>query len=108
MINCEKVTCKLFAPDMNSFGIDLKAWDFQSGKDNKEPAYIDILRKFYNVSKCDDDYKKEDLIQHDPQFRNIIWNRCKGQLKNAKYSLAIALENSGGNILSPTVIINTY
>lgn len=93
----------MFAPDMKSLGHDLKAWDFQTGNDTQEPAYIDVLRKFYNVDKCDDDFTKEDLIKHDSRTQDVIWKRCNGQLKNVKYSFAVALENTGGNILGPTV-----
>lgn len=74
------------------------------GKDTQEPAYIDVLRKFYNINKCDDDFRKEDLINHDSRARDIIWKRFGGKLKNVKYSFAVALEDTGGQILAPTVI----
>lgn len=92
----------MFSPDQKSSGHDLKAWDFQAGYDLQEPAYIDVLRKFYNISKCDDDFVKEDLINHDDTARNIIWKKCNGTLKNIKYSFAVALESFSGNILAPT------
>ena len=73
------------------------------GAEIQEPAYIDILRKFYSVNKCDDDFRKQDLIQHDSRSQDLIWNKYNGQLKSVKFSFANALEKNNGNILGRTV-----
>lgn len=92
----------MFPPTRDSLGGDLKSWDFQSGRDLSEPLYCEVLRFFFGVKKCCEDFTKTDLINHDQGTQNLLNNYLNGNISSLSYSLGIATENRNGNIVGPT------
>lgn len=92
----------MFPSNRAAFGGDLKSWDLQSGRDMSEPLYCEVLRFFYGVKTCCEDFTKNSLIKHDQTTRDLLFNHLKGNISSLPYSLGIATENREGNLLGPT------
>lgn len=96
------VNCKMFAPDKDSVGLDLRSFDYQVARECGEPRWTSVLKKIYGISKCQDQYNLKDLITHQAEDRNIIFSRSRGKISEIGYTFAADFEDRQGNPLRPT------
>lgn len=97
-----EVQCHFFTAKKGQLGADLRAWDFQYGREIGETSWIEILKSIKEIDKCPDDYNKNDFITHLDVAINFLRDRSQGNLKDIPFALALDLEETGGNIVSET------
>lgn len=63
---------------------------------------MDVLKKFWGINKCYNDFTINDFVKHDAFAKNMLSKRFKGRLFDIGYSLGTDLEDKKGEILGPT------
>lgn len=80
----------------------MRSLDYQTGRENGEPSYTEVLRKAFGVNKCDNDFTASDLVHHDTGTRSFLAKRYKNKISDISFSLAADFEDKQGNIIGPT------
>lgn len=100
----EEVSCKLYSPSQGDkkLGLDIRSMDHQFARIAGEPKYIEVLRHFYGIDKCDEDYEKSDFIKHSKKASDILFKRVDNKPQDIGLTMGLEFENPGDEILKPT------
>lgn len=80
----------------------MRALDYQVGRENGESSYLEVLKNFYGVNKCDNEITLNDFSHHNPDTRNFLLQRHGNDMESIGFSMALDLEEANGDLMTPT------
>lgn len=98
--------CGLFASasDPKAFGTDMRALDYQVGRENGESSYLEVLKNFYGVKKCDNEITLNDLSRHPPDTRKFLVQRHGNDIKAIGFGIGLDFEDANGELMTETQV----